>query len=280
MSTQQDIYAIGSETPPHMLNKENYVPWSSLLICYAKSKPNGKLLVKSIRNGPYVRRIIHEPSDPNSVPHVVESTYEQTDDELIDKEAKQMEADDQGIQTILVGLPEDIYVAIDSCETAQEVWLRVEQMMTGSTIRAHEKKAKKGNVVATRAEGNGNGNNGNPIRCYNCRGMGHLVRNCIIKPRRMDAAYIQIYKHRPRVLRLTKLSFMTQMDQPSVEQRGGTVQLHPATVEETRAHYESLFNNLAVEVEKVNLVHLKTSQPQIKQRSSTYALWKARYKKR
>nr|GEZ74222.1 hypothetical protein [Tanacetum cinerariifolium] len=66
----------------------------------------------------------------------------------------------------------------------------------------------------------------------------------------------------------------------SVEQRGGTVQLHPATVEETRAHYESLFNNLAVEVEKVNLVHLKTSQPQIKQRSSTYALWKARYKKR
>ncbi|GKA83898.1 retrovirus-related pol polyprotein from transposon TNT 1-94 [Tanacetum coccineum] len=27
MSTQQDIYATGSETPPPMLNKENYVPW-------------------------------------------------------------------------------------------------------------------------------------------------------------------------------------------------------------------------------------------------------------
>ncbi|GJS60491.1 hypothetical protein Tco_0655275 [Tanacetum coccineum] len=28
-----------------------------------------------------------------------------------------------------------------------------------------------GNVVAARAEGNANGNNGNQIRCYNCRGL-------------------------------------------------------------------------------------------------------------
>ncbi|GJV68893.1 hypothetical protein Tco_1484402 [Tanacetum coccineum] len=39
------------------------------------------------------------------------------------------EADDQAIQTILLGLPEDIYAAVDSCETAQEIWLRVQQMM-------------------------------------------------------------------------------------------------------------------------------------------------------
>nr|GEV03457.1 hypothetical protein [Tanacetum cinerariifolium] len=30
---------------------------------------------------------------------------------------------------ILLGLPEDIYAAVDSCETAQEIWLRVQQMM-------------------------------------------------------------------------------------------------------------------------------------------------------
>ncbi|GKG16779.1 hypothetical protein Tco_0361736, partial [Tanacetum coccineum] len=41
----------------------------------------------------------------------------------------------------------------------------------------------------------------------------------------------------------------------SVEQSGGTVEQHPATAEETCAHYESLFNNLAVEVEKVNMVN-------------------------
>nr|GFC61089.1 hypothetical protein [Tanacetum cinerariifolium] len=36
----------------------------------------------------------------------------------------------------------DIYAAVDSCETAQEIWLRVSQMMKGSDIGIQEKKAK------------------------------------------------------------------------------------------------------------------------------------------
>nr|GEZ47269.1 putative reverse transcriptase domain-containing protein [Tanacetum cinerariifolium] len=83
----------GSESRLPMLNKENYVPWSSRLLRYAKSKPYGKLIYNSIINGPYVRRMIPEP-------------------------------------------------AVDSCETAQEIWLRVQQMMKGSNIGIQEKKAK------------------------------------------------------------------------------------------------------------------------------------------
>nr|GEV87306.1 ribonuclease H-like domain-containing protein [Tanacetum cinerariifolium] len=63
-------------------------------------------------------------------------------DELTEKELKQIEADDQAIQTILLGLHQDIYAAVDSCETAQEIWLRVQQMMKGSDIGIQEKKAK------------------------------------------------------------------------------------------------------------------------------------------
>nr|GEX59966.1 hypothetical protein [Tanacetum cinerariifolium] len=96
MSTQQDIYAAGSESRPPMLNKENYVPWSSRLSGNANREVN-----------------------------VTETFHLQIDDELSDKELKQIEVDDQAIQTILLGLPEDIYVAVDSCETAQEIWLRV-----------------------------------------------------------------------------------------------------------------------------------------------------------
>ncbi|GJV58329.1 hypothetical protein Tco_1459334, partial [Tanacetum coccineum] len=142
MLTQQDIYVAGSETRPPMLNKENYVPWSSCLLRYAKSRPNGKLIYNSIINGPYVRRMIPEPGDQNREVPVNETFREQTNDELTEKELKQVKADDQAIQTILLGLPEDIHAAVDSCETAQEIWLRVQQMMKGSDIGIQEKKAK------------------------------------------------------------------------------------------------------------------------------------------
>ncbi|GJY34243.1 hypothetical protein Tco_0418712 [Tanacetum coccineum] len=108
MSTQQDIYAAGSENRPPMLNKNNYVPWSHLLR-YAKSKLNRKLIYSSIMHGPYVRRMIPEPGDPDRDVPVAETFHEQTNDKLTGKE---------------------------------EIWLRVQQMMKDFDIGVQEKKAK------------------------------------------------------------------------------------------------------------------------------------------
>ncbi|GJR29148.1 hypothetical protein Tco_1105380, partial [Tanacetum coccineum] len=47
---------------------------------------------------------------------------------------------------------------------------------------------------------------------------------------------------------------------PSVEQNGGTVEQCPDNVEETRALYDSLYNNLAAKVEKVNSVNHKMKE--------------------
>ncbi|GKF09659.1 hypothetical protein Tco_0043883 [Tanacetum coccineum] len=88
MSTQQDIYAAGSENRPPMLHKDNYVTWSSRLLRYAKSKPNEKLINNSVTKGPYVRRMIPKPGDPNRKVFVAETFHEQTDDELTKKEVK------------------------------------------------------------------------------------------------------------------------------------------------------------------------------------------------
>nr|GFA64639.1 hypothetical protein [Tanacetum cinerariifolium] len=54
-------------------------------------------------------KLIPEPGDANHDITVTKTFHLQTDDELSDKELKQIEADDQAIQTILLGLPEDIY---------------------------------------------------------------------------------------------------------------------------------------------------------------------------
>nr|GEU96191.1 hypothetical protein [Tanacetum cinerariifolium] len=69
--------------------------------------------------------MIPEPGDPDHEVPVAETFHEQTDKELTEKEVKQMESNDQAIQTILMGLTEDIYDVVDSCETAQEIRLRV-----------------------------------------------------------------------------------------------------------------------------------------------------------
>nr|GEX44918.1 ribonuclease H-like domain-containing protein [Tanacetum cinerariifolium] len=84
--------------------------------------------------------MIPEPGDLNRKVPVNETFHVQTDDELTEKELKQIKADDQAIQTILLGLPEDIHAAVDSCENAQEIWLRVQQIMKGSDIGIQEKK--------------------------------------------------------------------------------------------------------------------------------------------
>nr|GEW84194.1 hypothetical protein [Tanacetum cinerariifolium] len=157
MGTVRETLAEGTEGAPHLENGVNIL----------KSIDEGpfqmgtvrELLAEGIEGAPYLgpkrprvysdlspeekdRRMIPEPGDANRDVNVTKTFHEQTDDELSEKELKQIEADDQAIQTILLGLPKDIYTAVDSCETAQEIWLRVQQMMKGSDIGIQEKKAK------------------------------------------------------------------------------------------------------------------------------------------
>nr|GEY39405.1 hypothetical protein [Tanacetum cinerariifolium] len=282
----------GSESRPPMLNKENYVPWSFRLLRYAKSKPNGKLIHNSILNGPYVKKMIPEPGDANRDITVTETFLLQTDDKLSDKELKHIEADDQAIQTILLGLPEDIYAAVDSCETAQEIWLRVQQMMKGSDIGIQEKKAKlcnligvqgngnqnqigNGNLVAAHAEENAAGKNGNQIRCYNCRGndsapvydtygSAEVHDNCddneIFNMFTQEEQYTELLEPIPESHQVAQTYNDVISEDTSVEQGGETVEQHPVNFEETRALYESLYQNLAIEVEKVKSVNRKLKE--------------------
>nr|GEX15304.1 hypothetical protein [Tanacetum cinerariifolium] len=214
--------------------------------------------------------------------------------------------------------------------------------LIGVQGNGNQNQIENGNLVAARAEGNAAGQNGNHIRCYNCRGVGHYARNCIVRPRIRDAAYLQIqlliaqkeeagiqlqaeeYDLMAAAADLAEIeevnancilmanmqqastsgtqtdsapvydtdgsaevyencdnnkifNMFTQEEQytellepipeshqvphndnnvisedTSVEQGGETVEQHPANFEETRALYESLYQNLAIEVEKVN----------------------------
>nr|GEZ09656.1 hypothetical protein [Tanacetum cinerariifolium] len=395
MSTQQDIYAASFKSRPPMLNKENYVPWSSRLLCYAKSRPKGKLIHNSIINGAYVRRMIPESGDTNREVPVIETFHVHTDDKLTKKELKQIEADDQAIYTILLGLPEDIYAAVDSCETAHEIcqngvdmllsFIRLRTCTQLITLNCNQKevdelKAERlakiqdplalmenfnnpyafpaphqdqpsfnqnymqqpmpnpkditdpttamnmalalmakafklnystptnnnhrilsnprnrqiaqpgqnarnltgyndvqnirnqignGNLVAAHDEGNAARQNGNQIRCYNCRGVADLDEikdvnaNCILMANLQQASISGTQSGKAPVYDSEESAENDNnviSEVTSVEQSGETVEQHLANFKETRALYDSLYQNLEIEVEKVNSVNHKLKE--------------------
>ncbi|GJV44310.1 hypothetical protein Tco_1428846 [Tanacetum coccineum] len=92
-------------------------------------------------NGPYVRRMIPELGDLDREVLVNETFHEQTDEELTKKELKQVEAYDQAIQTILLGLPEHIYAAERFTSTSGELiesyYHRFSKLMNDFKINKH-----------------------------------------------------------------------------------------------------------------------------------------------
>nr|GFA88416.1 hypothetical protein [Tanacetum cinerariifolium] len=119
-----------------------------------------------------------------------------------------------------------------------------------------------GNLVAARAEGNAAGQNGNQIRCYNCREIANLDEieevnaNCILMANlQHHLRYAKLLELIPEPQKVPQNDNNVIAEVTDVEQDGETVEQHPANFEKTRALYESLYQNLEVKVEKVNLVN-------------------------
>nr|GEY08296.1 hypothetical protein [Tanacetum cinerariifolium] len=103
--------------------------------------------------GDLARQMVPEPGDADHEVPVNENFHEQTDEELTENNLNQVEADDQANQTILLGLPEDIYAANLGVQNVrnQNGLIVVSKITTQNG---------NGNVVETRAEGNMIENNG------------------------------------------------------------------------------------------------------------------------
>ncbi|PWA53136.1 hypothetical protein CTI12_AA447710 [Artemisia annua] len=95
MSTTQDLLAAGSDARPPMLYRGNYVQWYSRFMNVLMGYKERKLLINSIKNGPYVMKEIANSENEGK-------KRLQTEDDLDQAELAQFEADiraDVGTQT-------------------------------------------------------------------------------------------------------------------------------------------------------------------------------------
>nr|GEU48713.1 hypothetical protein [Tanacetum cinerariifolium] len=276
----------GSESCPPMLNKENYVPWSSRLFRYAKSIPNGKLIHNSILNGPYVRKMILEPVVKLLKKSGYESMMKGSDIGIQEKKAKLFNEWERQIQMVggnggnqfrqYVGNPAGYNDVIGN------------QVIQNAVQNPRVQNVGNQNGLIG-VQGNGNQNqigNGNLAQheeagiqlqaekydlmaaAADLDEIEKVNANCILMANLQQAStseehYTELLEPIPELHQVPHNNNDVISEDTGVEQGGETVEQHPANFEETRALYESLYQNLAIEVEKVNPVNRKLKETNV-----------------
>nr|GFB30404.1 hypothetical protein [Tanacetum cinerariifolium] len=99
---------------------------------------------------------------------------------------------------------------------------------------------------------------------YDTDGSAEVHKNCddneIFNMFTQEEQYTELLKPIPESHQVPQNDNDVISEDTSVEQGEETVEQHPVNFEETRALYESLYQNLAIEVEKVNSVNRKLKE--------------------
>ncbi|GKF39189.1 hypothetical protein Tco_0119250, partial [Tanacetum coccineum] len=129
-----------------------------------------------------------------------------------------------------------------------------------------------GDVVVAQAKGNGNGNMAKGegmlliFRLRDIKDIEEFNANCILMANLQQASTSGTQTDKALVYdsdRSAENDSNVISAVSSVEQGRGTVEHHPINVEETGAYFESLYNNLAIKVEKVNSVNRKMKETNV-----------------
>ncbi|GJS83882.1 cytochrome P450 76AD1-like protein [Tanacetum coccineum] len=228
-TTDKESSAAGTDNRPPMLEESDFESWKIRIERYIRGKPLGKLIWKSIKNGPSPHPMITVTTGEGE--QQTQVTREKTDEEFTEAENNKERADIQATNILSQGLPRHIFNTLNQTEMAKEIWENVELLMQGKYAPAPQQVPQSTNdaMLATmnqivnllsgfqkqfpptnnqlrtstnpktqatiqagqittesvqrRAPGNkgkhaATGSQGKVVTCYNCRGQGHVAREC------------------------------------------------------------------------------------------------------
>ncbi|GJW60684.1 hypothetical protein Tco_0110019 [Tanacetum coccineum] len=118
------------DRPPMSLPTGRYVPMATRFLRYIDTRPNGDALQKCILKGPYTPTIITTPVVPatEDSPPVPEQTTVETVTNMTPENRAHFESEKEAIHLILTGIGDEIYLTVDACQTAQEMWEAIERL--------------------------------------------------------------------------------------------------------------------------------------------------------
>ncbi|GKA85324.1 hypothetical protein Tco_0806978 [Tanacetum coccineum] len=138
MASNEETNAAGTDTRPPMLVESDYDSWKIRIHRYIRGKPNGKLIWKSIQNGPTPHPMITDPPPTDSA--AVPAPRKKLDSEFSEEENKLEMADTQAEIILSQGLPRHIFNNLNQTSTAKEIWDNVEMLMQGSGRTIQQRK--------------------------------------------------------------------------------------------------------------------------------------------
>nr|GEV16689.1 hypothetical protein [Tanacetum cinerariifolium] len=123
------IMEAGSKDRPPMLAPGNYVQWKSRIKRYIDTKLNHELIYYCLENNPYKLdwQDIHVPiskGSPITTYERIRETYKNVSQDIRD----QLNAEAEAVQIILTGIDNDIYLTVDDCSNACEMWKAIERL--------------------------------------------------------------------------------------------------------------------------------------------------------
>ncbi|GJY10445.1 retrovirus-related pol polyprotein from transposon TNT 1-94 [Tanacetum coccineum] len=137
-----NIMAAGSRDRPPMLATGRYAQWQSRLLRYIDTRPNGYALRKCILKGPYKLTTVTIPVVPtiDDTPAVPERTAVETLLTMSSENKAHYESKKEAIHLLLTGIGDEIYLTIDACKTAHEMWIAIERLQQGESLNIQDVK--------------------------------------------------------------------------------------------------------------------------------------------